>query len=58
MEMTDRTLHGSKILVLGYGRIGKSLSRMLKGIGADVSVEARKEEDLAWILEMAIGQFH
>ena len=51
MEMTDRTLHGSKILVLGYGRIGKSLSRMLKGIGADVSVEARKEEDLAWILE-------
>ena len=47
--MTDITIHGSNVLVLGYGRIGKSLSRMLKGIGAKVTVEARKEEDLSWI---------
>jgi len=51
MEMTDITLHGAKILVLGFGRVGKSLSRMLKGIGAHVTVEARNYKDLAWIKE-------
>ena len=51
MERTDITLHGANVLVLGYGRIGKSLARMLKGIGAKVTVEARKEEDLAWIYD-------
>lgn len=58
MEMTDITIHGSNVLVLGYGRIGKSLSRMLKGIGAKVTVEARKEEDLSWILENGYEQIH
>lgn len=49
MEETSTTLHGSKILVLGFGRVGKMLANMLKGIGAKVYCEARKEEDLAWI---------
>lgn len=43
------TLHSSKCLVLGFGRIGKILSNMLRGIGAEVFAEARKHEDLAWI---------
>ncbi|NLB42373.1 MAG: dipicolinate synthase subunit DpsA [Clostridiales bacterium] len=51
MERTDITLHGAKVIILGYGRIGRALSRMLKGIGSQVSVEARKNEDLAWIEE-------
>lgn len=58
MEMTYITIHGSKTLVLGYGRIGKSLSRMLKGIGARVTVEARKDEDLAWIIENGYEAIH
>ncbi|HZJ83170.1 MAG TPA: dipicolinate synthase subunit DpsA [Clostridia bacterium] len=58
MEMMDITIHGAKALVLGYGRIGKSLSRMLKGIGAHVTVEARKREDLAWILENGFNPVH
>lgn len=58
MEMTDITIHGSNVLVLGYGRIGKSLSRMLKGIGAKVTVEARKDEDLSWILENGYQPVH
>ena len=33
----------------GYGRIGKVLSEMLKGLGANVTVSARKPADLAWI---------
>lgn len=46
---TQRTIHGSKILVMGFGRVGKVLSDKLAGIGADVYCEARKNEDIAWI---------
>jgi dipicolinate synthase subunit A len=49
MEELPITLNGSQVLILGYGRIGKVLSRMLAGIGAVVTVEARKYSDLAWI---------
>jgi dipicolinate synthase subunit A len=49
MENTAITIHGSTCMVLGFGRIGRILSRMLKGIGASVLVEARKAEDIAWI---------
>ena len=49
MEELRTTIHGSNCLVLGYGRIGKSLSRMLHGIGANVFVEARDYADIAWI---------
>ena len=49
LEETEITLHGSKILILGFGRIGKILAKMLKGIGADVYCEARKNSDIAWI---------
>lgn len=46
---TVKTLHGSNILILGFGRIGKILAKMLDGMGAHVSCEARKNSDLAWI---------
>lgn len=49
MEETYKTIHGSKVLVLGFGRIGKILAKMLQGIGANVYCEARKNSDLAWI---------
>lgn len=49
MEETCKTLHGATVLVLGFGRVGKILSNMLKGIGANVYCEARKNVDLAWI---------
>lgn len=49
MEQTAKTIHGSKVLVMGFGRIGKILSKMLSGIGARVYCEARKNEDFAWI---------
>jgi len=52
MEMTDFTLCESNILVMGFGRIGKILSKMLHGIGANVYVEARKEKDLAMVRAM------
>ena len=49
MEETNHTLHDSNILILGFGRIGKVLAKMLNAIGANVYCEARKNEDLAWI---------
>lgn len=49
MEELPITVHGSKTMVLGYGRVGKMLSGMLHGIGSTVYVEARKYSDIAWI---------
>ncbi len=46
---TLTNLHGNNVLVLGFGRIGKILAKMLDGIGANVACEARKTTDLAWI---------
>ena len=43
-----RSLFGSKILVLGFGRIGKVLSRYLKAIGAEVTVAVRRSDAKAW----------
>ncbi len=43
------TLFGAKALVVGYGRIGKILTKMLAGLGCDVTVSARRYGDLAWI---------
>jgi dipicolinate synthase subunit A len=49
MEEMPTTLHNSNVMVLGFGRIGKILAKMLDGIGARVYVEARKYSDIAWI---------
>lgn len=38
------TLLNKKVLILGYGRIGKYLSKMLKSLNCDVSVYARRKE--------------
>lgn len=43
------TLMDSRILIVGYGRIGKILSKMLHAFGTDVWVSARKYADIAWI---------
>lgn len=49
MENSFKTIFNSKSLVLGYGRCGKILANMLKGIGANVDVSYRKKEDLSYI---------
>ncbi len=43
------TLCGTNCLVMGYGRIGKILTKLLKSFGANVYVSARKFSDFAWI---------
>ena len=49
MENTPFTIHNSKCLITGYGRIGKMLASRLKALGADVTVSARKASDFALI---------
>ena len=49
MEKTEITINNSNCLVLGFGRIGKLLTKSLNSLGADVSCMARKKSDLTWI---------
>ena len=46
---TNKIIHGSNVLILGFGRIGKVLARKMAGLSAKVTCAARKDEDLAWI---------
>ncbi|WP_430785843.1 dipicolinic acid synthetase subunit A [Virgibacillus flavescens] len=52
IEHTDFTIHSSNVLVVGYGRVGKTVANKFSALGAKVSVCARKTEDLARITEM------
>ncbi|MDP4164816.1 MAG: dipicolinic acid synthetase subunit A [Bacillota bacterium] len=58
IQHTDFTLHGSRIAVLGLGRVGMSVARTFHALGAKVSVGARKTEHLARITEMGVDPFH
>ena len=55
MEELPVTLHGARVLVIGYGRLGKLLAHRLQGLGAKVSVSARKWSDLAWAEAFGYG---
>ncbi len=47
MRELEKTIHGSRFTVIGYGRIGRILSCKLKAMGAQVSAVARRQESLA-----------
>lgn len=49
MNKLSATMEGLQVLVIGWGRIGKCLARLLKTIGAEVTVAARKENDRAML---------
>lgn len=49
MNETSITIHNSKCLILGYGKVGKILSKSLSALGAKTYVTARKYADLALI---------
>lgn len=49
IELTDININKANVMVLGFGRVGKTLCYKLKNLGANVYAEARKEKDLAWI---------
>ena len=47
--LLDTTWKLSRILIIGWGRIGKQLSKMLKPTGAAITVSTRKASDRALI---------
>ena len=47
------TMRGCKVLIIGWGRIGKCLTRLLRALEADLTVAARKESDRS--LAKALG---
>ena len=47
MEKLPVILDGCPVLVIGWGRIGKCLCKLLQGLGANVTVAARKAKDRA-----------
>lgn len=48
IDNSDITLHGSDILIIGFGRIGKAMARILSNMGANIFAAARNDRDLAY----------
>lgn len=48
IKSSEKNLHHSSCLVLGYGRCGRVLASKLKGLDAFVTVAARSEDALAY----------
>ena len=47
-EKLERTISGLRVAILGFGRIAKILSYLLRSQGATITVYARKESDFTW----------
>ena len=56
MEETEKTIFQSNVLILGFGRVGKTVANRFNLIGANVFCEARKDSDLAWIKTYGYNQ--
>lgn len=54
MEKSPLTIHGSNSMVIGFGRCGMTLARMLSAIGAKTSIVARNPVQLARAMEMGL----
>jgi len=57
-ENTNDFLIGKRVLVTGFGRIGKSLALMLKSLGMKVFVAVRREESAVEALAMGFDVFN
>lgn len=52
--LLSTAFYDTPTLVIGWGRIGKCLARLLHGLGAEVTVAARKEADRAALFSLGI----
>lgn len=57
IQNTNFTIHSSKVVILGLGRVGMSVASKFAALGADVSVGAREKADIARINEMGMKAF-
>ena len=58
MEHLPITIHGSRVLIIGFGRVGRLTAQRFQALGARVSVAARKYDQLAWAQAMGFGGEH
>lgn len=58
IKNSNITISNSNVLILGYGRIGKILAKMLSGLNANVYCEARNKKDIANIYAMGYNGIH
>ena len=56
--LLTRGLYDSPALIIGWGRIGKCLGQLLKGLGNDVTIAARKSCDRAMIRALGCKAVH
>lgn len=52
LEELPVTLSNSRVLITGFGRIGKVLAEILKGFGADITVMTKSFKSMAWAKAM------
>lgn len=55
MKETETMIHGSRVLVLGFGRVGLTIARLFSVVGAHVGVGTRNSADLARCSEMQLS---
>ncbi len=58
IQHTDITIHRSTCIVLGMGRTGMTLARLLQALGAQVKVGVREAADYARAWEMNLQPFY
>ncbi len=49
IENTDEILQGRRVLILGFGRVAKTVANKFSLLSANVTCSARKVSDIAWI---------
>ncbi|MBN6206646.1 dipicolinic acid synthetase subunit A [Ralstonia pickettii] len=55
IEHTDYTIHSSKVIVAGFGRVGHTVANKFSALGAEVSVVTKSLHELARITEMRLN---
>lgn len=57
MQELGITIYSCKVLVIGYGRVGKLTAKLFKNVGGEVSVCARRKQSLVWARVDGMGAF-
>ncbi|WP_078391457.1 dipicolinic acid synthetase subunit A [Shouchella patagoniensis] len=57
IQHTDITIHNANVSVLGLGRIGMTIAKTFKALGANVSVGVREKANLARAFELGMKPF-
>lgn len=58
MQELATTIYGNRVLIIGYGRVGKACARLFDAVGAETVCTARKLSALAEAENVGIQAFH